>query len=217
MIQKDNDELDIEEGISPFAPPDAYNPPKVDDEIPYEDMHPFLQTLIDEHKVFSKEVTKFEETLSLIENGDVGKEVDKRLRNFFEYFDEEIREHNIKEEKALFPIISAKMDSDGNHSKGAQNFNAVDVLEDEHSKFLQLAAVVFNLFALFSRIPDEKSRIIILDLAVTEAKSFVETLKVHIFREDTIIFNYAQKNISNKEFNEIESKLKRVKNTNRYF
>ena len=30
------------------------------DEIPYEDMHPFLQELIDEHHVYTKELNAFE-------------------------------------------------------------------------------------------------------------------------------------------------------------
>jgi len=210
-----NAEMNITEGeASPFSPPEAYKPPKIDEEIPYEDLHSFLQTLKDEHEEFSKEVTKFEETLLLIEGGQVDREIDKKLRVFFEYFDEDIRVHNLKEEKALFPIISEKMDADGNHSKGIDNFNAIDVLEDEHSQFIQLAAVVFNLFALFSRIPDEKSRIIILDTALTKAKELVELLKVHIYREDTIIFTYAHNNLSSEEFAYIESKSKEAKNVN---
>lgn len=203
-----NENMNLQEGASPFSPPEAYNPPKIDDEIPYENMHPFLQLLRDEHNEFSQKVNEFEETLLLIEGGKVDREIDKKLRDFFEYFDEEIREHNIKEEKTLFPIISAKMDKDGTHSKGIKNFNAIDVLEDEHSKFIQLAAVVFNLFALFSRIPDERSRMIILDTAVTEAKALVELLKIHIYREDTIIFTYAHNNLSKEDFIEIELKIK---------
>ncbi len=209
-----NENMNIEEGASPFSPPEAYNPPKIDDEIPYEEMHPFLQSLTDEHKAFSNKVTEFEETLLLIEGGKVDREIDKKLRDFFEYFDEEIREHNLKEEKTLFPIVSIKMDKDGNHSKGLENFNAIDVLEDEHSKFIQLAAVVFNLFALFSRIPDERSRIIILDAAVLEAKALVELLRVHIFREDTIIFTYAHRNLCDEDFLQMQSKLKDVKHVN---
>lgn len=187
-------------GASPYSPPDAYNPPKVDDEVPYEEMNPFLQTLRDEHEAFSDKLTEFEETLIMMEGGQVDRKIDKRLQDFFEYFDEEIRVHNLKEEKVLFPLISTKMNEDGDNSNGIDHFNAVDILEDEHSKFIQMAAVVFNLFALFSRIPDEKSRIIILDAAISEAKALVELLKVHIFREDTIIFTYVHRNFSDEDY-----------------
>ena len=47
------------------------------------------------------------------------------------------------------------MNEEGDHSNGSEEFNAIDILEGEHSKFIQIAAVVFNFFALFSRISDE--------------------------------------------------------------
>jgi len=190
------EEIDIgNNGISPYAPPEAYAPPKVDEEVPYEDMHPFLQELRDEHDAFTKKLSEFEETLNMMQNGKVDREIDKRLQDFFEYFDEEIREHNLKEEKDFFPLISNMMDKDGNHSKGKDDFNAIDILEDEHIKFIQMTAIVFNFFALFSRIPDEKSRIIILDAAIAESKALVELLKVHIYREENIVFIYAHNNL----------------------
>lgn len=210
-----NAEINITENeASPFSPPDAYSPPKVDEEIPYENMHKFLQILRDEHDEFSKKVTDFEKTIMQIEGGKVDREIDKQLRVFFEYFDEEIRVHNLKEEKALFPIISKKMNEEGSHSKGMDNFNAIDVLEDEHSKFIQLSAVVFNFFALFSRIPDERSRMIILDTTVNKAKELIELLKVHIYRENTIIFIYAHNNLTDEEFEYIESMSKEASNGN---
>jgi hemerythrin-like domain-containing protein len=199
-----NAEINITENeASPFSPPDAYSPPKVDEEIPYENMHKFLQILRDEHDEFSKKVTDFEKTIMQIEGGKVDREIDKQLRVFFEYFDEEIRVHNLKEEKALFPIISKKMNEEGSHSKGIDNFNAIDVLEDEHSQFIQLSAVVFNFFALFSRIPDERSRIIVLDAAIAESRAFVELVRVHIFREETIVFSYAHRNFSDDDFSKL--------------
>lgn len=201
-------DVDNAQGVSPFSPPEAYSPPKVDDEIPYEEMHPLLQSFLDEHKAFSEKISEFEETIALIEGGKVDKDVDVRLRNFFFYFDEEIREHHLNEEKTIFPIVSKKMNEEGNHSNGAEDFNAIDVLEDEHIKSIQLAAVIFNLFALFSRIPDERSRIMVLDVAVQESKALVELLKVHIFREDTILFTYAHNNLSKDELTALQDKIK---------
>jgi len=210
-----NEEMNIGEGgVSPYSPPEAYNPPKVDEEVPYENMHPFLQSLRDEHDAFTKELSKFEETLDMMQNGKVDREIDKRLQAFFEYFDEEIREHNLKEEKVFFPLVSDMMDKDGNHSKGKDDFNAIDILEDEHIKFIQMTAIVFNFFALFSRIPDEKSRIIILDAAIAESRALVELLKVHIFREDNIVFIYAHNNLSKEDFEKIELQSKEKKHVN---
>ena len=203
------EEINIGEGgASPFSPPDAYSASQKEEEVPYEDMHPFLQRLIDEHKAYSKKLAEFEETISLIESGKVDREIDNRLREFFTYVDEEISEHNRNEENALFPLISKKMNAEGSHSKGDSKFNVIDVLEDDHVKTIQLVAVTFNMFALFSRIPDERSRIIILDVALNQAKELVELLKLHIYREDTIIFSYAHRHFSYDELTEIEKNSK---------
>ena len=207
-IEEPEVEIDMEGGVSPYAPPEAYNPPSKEEEIPYEDMHPFLQEFIDEHNAYTKELNAFEATIALIEGGRVDKEIDERLRQFFTYFDEHIVSHNQEEEKYLFPRISKKMTEGGEHSKADENFNVIDILEDDHVKSIQMAAVTFNMFALFSRIPDERSRYIILDVALNQAKELLELLKVHIFREDTIIFTYAQRNFTDEELTEMQEKTK---------
>ncbi len=200
------EEIEIgENSASPFSPPDAYSASEKDEEIPYEDMHPLLQKLVDEHKVYSDKLAEFEETIQIIESGTVNKEIDQRLRDFFAYLDEEIIPHNRDEEKALFPQISEKMNKNGNHSKGDKNFNVIDVLEDEHVKTIQLSAITFNMFALFARIPDERSRLMILDVAINQARELIELLKLHIYREDTIIFSYAHRNFSFEELSEIQN------------
>ncbi len=194
-----------ENSASPFSPPDAYSASQKEEEIPYKDMHPLLQGLIDEHKTYSEKLEEFEETIQLIENGKIDRDIDRRLRDFFAYLDEKIIPHNRDEEKALFPQISEKMNQQGKHSKGDENFNVIDVLEDEHVKTIQLSAVTFNMFALFARIPDERSRLMILDVAINQARELIELLKLHIYREDTIIFSYAHKNFSFEELSEIQN------------
>ena len=201
-------EIDMEGGVSPYAPPDAYNPPAGSEDIPYEDLHPFLKEFIDEHREYTKELNAFEATIALIEGGKVDREVNDRLVQFFTYFDNKIVTHNQEEERYLFSKISKKMRETGEHSKSNDKFNVIDVLEDDHVKSIQMASVSFNMFALFSRIPDEKSRFIILDVALNQAKELLELLKVHIFREDTIIFPYAQKNFSDDELTKIQQKTK---------
>lgn len=199
------EEINIgENSASPFSPPKATIASEKEEEIPYKEMHPLLQRLIDEHKAYSKKLEEFEETLQIIESGKINREIDKRLRDFFAYLDEEIAPHNRYEESELFPRISEKMNKDGSHSKGEENFNVIDVLEDEHIKAIQLSAVTFNMFALFARIPDERSRIMILDVALNQARELIELLKLHIYREDTIIFSYAHRNFSFEELSEME-------------
>ena len=43
---------------SPMDPPDAYSPPTID-AIPYQELHPFLQKFMDEHKICNSELGLF--------------------------------------------------------------------------------------------------------------------------------------------------------------
>ena len=208
VVEDPEVEIDMEGGVSPYAPPEAYNPPSQSEEIPYEDLHPFLREFIDDHRVYTKELNAFEATIAMIEGGKVDREINDRLVSFYTYFDDKIVGHNQEEERYLFARISKKMRESGEHSKSNDNFNVIDVLEDDHVKSIQMASVSFNMFSLFSRIPDEKSRFIILDVALNQAKELLELLKVHIFREDTIIFPYAQTNFTDEELTEIQQKTK---------
>jgi len=171
------------------------------DDISYEDMHPLLQELIDEHNVYTKELNAFEEAIAMVESGKVNREVDEKLRQFFSYFDDQIVSYNQEGEKYLFVRISKKMTED-------ENFNVMDFLETDHVKSIQMAAVTFNMLALFSRIPDEKSRFIILDVALKQAKELLELLRVHIYREGTMVLPYAQRNFTDEELTEIQQRSK---------
>jgi len=71
----------------------------------------------------------------------------------------------------------------------------VETMEEDHLKIIQLVSVVFNFFGLASRIPDPQSRVLVLDAAIEQGKSFVELLRLHIFREDNVLFVLAHKHI----------------------
>jgi len=169
------------------------------DEIPYEDMHPFLQELIDKHQVYTKELNAFEEAVAMIESGKIDREVDDKLRQFFSYFDDQIVSYDQEGEKYLFAKLSEKMPAD-------EDFNIIDFLETDHVKSIQMAAIAFNMLALFSRVPDEQSRFIVLDVALKQTKELIELLRVHIYREETMVFPYAQKNFTNAELTEIQQR-----------
>src|SRR3989344_3007642 len=82
----------------------------------------------------------------------------------------------------------------------------VDFMEDEHAKAMQLAAVVLNFLGLAFRLPDERSRLIVLDAALEQGKNLVELLRLHVFREDNIVFSLAHRLISRAEFDEMQSR-----------
>ena len=195
-----------QEEFSPMDPPEAYFPPNLED-VAYDAMHPFLQQLIDEHRTCIKELDSFEEALLHIQNDGIDREADKKLRNFFEFFDNNIRIHNQKEERVLFPLLYQRLLENKEHSNGQDIVTSVDMLEEDHTQALQLAAVVFNFFGLAVRLPNPESRLIVLDAALEHGKQLVELLKLHIFREDNIVFAQAHRTISGAEFDEMEVKM----------
>jgi hemerythrin-like domain-containing protein len=191
---------------SPMNPPDAYAPPSIE-KVPYEAMPKFLQELMDDHKNFLTALEAFENVLNrLHENGlTPDKDVDEKLRNFFEFLDNEIVTHDLKEEKILFPPLHRRLIEKGEHSQGKLPTTAVDMLEDDHTKLMQIAAVTFNFLGLAARLPDARSRAIVLDAALEQGKALIELLRLHMFREDNVVFALAAKHLSAREFEEMGS------------
>src|SRR3989338_7534904 len=175
---------------SPMDPPSAYEP-LAKESIPYENMHPTLKALVDEHHTFTQKLKNFEDVLTLIRKEGLMSHHHSQLRDFFEFFDRTIHPHGKKEEKELFPLLRQKLIEQGEH--GPDQKTGDDLLEDDHPQALQLAAVSFNLLGLVSRLSNPKSQLEVLDLALTQAQTLVELMRLHIFRENEVIFPLAQK------------------------
>ncbi|NIT60223.1 MAG: hypothetical protein GWN00_29655 [Aliifodinibius sp.] len=58
-----------------------------------------------------------------------------------------------------------------------------------------------------SRLPDASSRTLVLDAALEQGKTIVELLRLHIFREDNVVFPLAVKYLSNDELKMMEKLL----------
>ncbi len=179
-------------------PPDAYAPPG-GETVAYADMHPVLQHLMDDHESFIAVLDAFETVLLQIREGGLTKEAHQALSGFFRKLDEEVVRHNLKEEKILFPLLQKRLMESGAHGGGAVPTTAVDMLEDDHCRFIQLAAVSFNFFGLAGRLPDASSSALTLDAALEQGKILVELLRLHIFRENNVVFPAAQEHISGTE------------------
>ena len=95
-----------------------------------------------------------------------------------------------------------KLIENGEHSPKSEGevVTAIDMMEDDHIKFIQLGTLVFNFLGLAPRFRDEQSQMFTYDVAFNNAKELVELLKLHIFREDTTLFPLAQKYLSKEEF-----------------
>ena len=183
-------------------PPDAYDPPNLES-VPYEELHPFLQNFCDDHKAFVEKLDVFEEALLRVQEHGVEKGFDGKLRDFFEFFDNEIVKHSQREDKILFPLLHQRLIESGEHSQGEAHTTAVNVLEDDHVQAIQQAALSFNFFGLAARLPNPESQVIVLDAAVNQGKTLIEQLRLHIFREDNVAFAQAQKYITSEELDDM--------------
>ncbi|MFA3782468.1 hemerythrin domain-containing protein [Melioribacteraceae bacterium 4301-Me] len=192
-----------EKELSPFDPPDAYNPLNIET-IPYEKMHPFLKELIDEHKNFAEVLSKFETALMNWKNNNwiFNDEIDIGLKQFFNFFDEKVPLHNQKEEKKLFPLLHKKLIEIGEHNSVDSSITGINLMEDEHLKVAQAVAIVFNFLELGSQLPDKRSREITFELAYEQGMAIIETMKLHIFREENILFPQAMKLLSKEKLDD---------------
>ncbi|MBK6522188.1 MAG: hemerythrin domain-containing protein [Sphingobacteriaceae bacterium] len=204
--------LDNMKGCTPFDPPSVYeeeNKPKID----FDAMPEALQELMKEHKVAVEKIEAFENALVEYKTSGyvLNPSINSTLSEFFKFYDNNLLVHNEKEDKALFPILNAKLLESGEHSIGENPKTAIDVMEDDHVKFIQLGTLCFNLFGLATRIKDPQSRMFICDTAYDTSREFTELLRLHIYREDYTLFPLAHKLISAEEFEEISKKQKRYK------
>ncbi len=196
--------LDIAQGLSPMDPPDAYAPTSIAP-VPVEALHPFLRKFRDEHVPFMEELNVFEAAIVSIQKNGYVKEADAKLRHFFHYLEQEFTPHSRREEATLFPLLRERLIASGEHGSGSVPITATEVMEDEHAKAMQLAAVVVNFLGLVFRLPDERSAMIVLDAALEQGKNLVELLRLHVFREDNVVFPLAHQLISIAEFDEMQA------------
>lgn len=193
---------------SPMDPPGAYKPPSIE-AVPIEDLHPVLQLFMNEHKATLKKLEELEATLIEIKKEGINKERNKNLGAFFEFLDDKIVMHNLKEERVLFPVIHDRMIENGEHGTGLVKDTAVDMLENDHIKMMELATLTFSLMGISSRINDPVSNALLMDTAIEQGLSLVEMLRLHIFREDNVVFPLAQKYLTVADFEETAMKMKK--------
>ena len=195
-VEKDNGG---EPEYSPMDPPDAYKPPSLT-QVPYESLPAFLKHLTDEHKLISAELEKFESVLLEIRKEGVSKERNSKLGDFFKFLDENIVLHHLKEERILFPVLHDRLIDIGEKSQGDVPETAVDMLENDHIKTMQLTTLAFSLMGISSRLTDLPSRALLIDTSIEQSNLLIELLRLHIFREENVVFPLAVKHLNENDF-----------------
>lgn len=194
--QKDNES----DGLSPMDPPEAYDVNGMQP-IPETDRHPLIQQYMVEHVAALEVIQGFEKAILAFKAGGyrLDDAINDGFRKFFDFFDAKLLDHNRREEAQLFPLLHKRMIETGEHSDSLVPTTAVDVMEDDHVKFIQLGALTFNMLGLAARLPDHSSRMFTYGVACDNARELIELLRLHIFREDNVLFPLAQKLLSKEE------------------
>jgi hemerythrin-like domain-containing protein len=207
--------LDSAEIASPMNPPEPYeldNQP----EIVYADLAKPLQILYDEHQAFEKVLNAFEKALIKFKEGQfvIDDSVSKGFRDFFEYMDQEILKHNTKEEKFFFPLLNERLIEAGECSPGLNPTTSIDIMEDDHRQVMQASCLIFNLLGIAAKLPDPKSQEIVFNNAFEQGREVVETMRLHIYKENNVLFSEAQKLITSEEFDVMYKGMIKIEGAN---
>lgn len=205
----------VEHGVeqspcSPMEPPEARSSSV--EQIPEESLVAPLRAFVAEHREYETVLNVFERSLLALKQNEwrFNPEISAGLKRFFQFQDESVLAHHRKEEKCLFPFLREKFLATGEHSPSGKPVTPVEVMEDDHLKVGQSTCLVFNLLGLAPRLEDAKSRQVLLEHAFHLGQEIVETMRLHIYKENTVIFPLAQQLISADEWRVIARMMEEI-------
>ncbi len=181
--------------LSPMDPPDPYAPPglEIDSTGP---RHAFLRVLSEEHEAFLTELKTVEDALHAVKETGFREETYRALVHFLGVLDGDFVKHSRREETVLFPLLRERLIVDGEHSKTDDPITSAELMANEHLKAHRSGAVILRFLDIAVRLPDEHSRQTLVRAALREALDLVELLRLHMFREDNIVFASAERLLS---------------------
>lgn len=188
--------------MSPMEPPEAYEPP-AKETVPYEDLHPFLKRLVDDHRRIVELFTALEAMLQQIDAAGTITDQGPALASAFASLERELAAHHRLEERRLFPLLHERLIAAGEHSSAQNKRTGVDVLEDDHVQAMQQVAAASAVMVVSTRLPERRSARVALSVGIREGKELIEHLRLHLFREDNIVFGLAQKYLTTAELDAI--------------
>ena len=203
LVEKDSGGREL----SPMEPPDISNASV--QPANFEKYHDCLKQLVHEHQDFNEKLSEFETAILFFKENGLQKQdkIKDSINNFFAYIDHSILPHNRMEEKTLYHLLNERLKTNEMYSKNGSSNTVVDIMEDDHSKLIQLSALTFNLLGLATRLPDQNSRLIVLDIAIEQSMAMIELLRLHIYREDHIVFDLDHQLLSEDELTQIKQQM----------
>lgn len=190
------------EEMSPMDPPEAYAPP-AKEVVPYDELHPFLRGLVDDHRRLIARLDALDPVLKHVKSSGLDAASRAALTEAFAFFEAELGLHHRREERRLFPLLHERLIRAGEHSVTAQKRTGVDVMEDDHLRASRLSAVAAAFVGLASALPEPRSSGIALASGLRQLEALVELLRLHVFREENILFGLAQKHLTAAELDAV--------------
>lgn len=182
--------------LSPMGPPEAHSPPG-SVKVEYSDFHPYLRIYVDEHIELKAKMDEFQKILRDLSLGEnLSAETDRKVRSFYKEFFKDFLVHNRREEEVLFPILAARFLEIGEHSRTNRPITPINIMEDEHQEAFKVATEAVCVWDLLAHIFDATSRAVILKTFIRKSNTLLEMMRLHIYREDEIIFSLAQRHLS---------------------
>ena len=197
---------DMGSDLSPMDPPDTYNPPSRC-EVDLNTVHPAIKLLFEEHEELTRYLESFQKTLNgIAKERSFTPKLASEVKEFIHFFEREFHLHNKKEEQLLFRLIDQRLIEKGEcgiDQMTGKPFTGIKVLEDDHLEAVKLATKLFYSFELLMSVNHPQSRSIILSQFLNSGHQLIELVKLHIFREDNIIFGQAVELLSDSEFDQV--------------
>ncbi len=209
-VIKDAQKAMTEDELSPMDPPEAYDKQWNSGELEYENCSEVIKQFMDEHKAALEVITRFDNALVEFKESmyNLTEETNNVFSEFFNFFDSNLVPHNFKEERVLFGLLHKRLIESGEHSTDEVPRTSINLMEDDHNKFIQLATLTFNFLGLAARLKDKESAILVLDIAFNNGKELVELLRLHIYQEENKLFPLAEQLIGKEEFAAMNEELK---------
>lgn len=207
-LQRHAEKEEIAEN-SPMQPPEAYEATTLKD-VDKGNMDEMLRKYMDEHRRAEKVIDRFDKALTKFKSQAyaLDQEINASFGEFFQFFDNDLLDHNRREERELFTFLHHRLIEVGECGNGLHPRTAVDLMEDDHVKFIQLGTLSFNLLGLAARLEDTRSRTFVYDVAFDNARELTEMLRLHIYREDEVVFPLAHKHIAAEEWQTLRGEPK---------
>lgn len=181
--------------LSPLTPPEADHPPS-SVKVPYEQMHGYIRHYMDEHSAIIRILDLFETDLKhLSETKKIDQRLQKNISLFFEIFLNEFIPHNQREEREFFPLLEKCFLEIGEHSNTSKPVTPIDIMYKEHVEALLLAIESQSYWRVLEFLKEESDRTKVLASFLKKSFALIEVMRLHIFREDDVVFSLAQKNL----------------------